>query len=157
MWVEMIFHPPMIRFFIGAGGMTCHTSTGLPLGLRILPRTSIIQYPTSMHTYVAPVDVYATARSMGPNAQINLAYNLTWIFSVGSGFYYLVRLHFCEIQANVTMINQRVFDVFLYNQTAEPRVDVFSRQAWLGFLCIRIIWFLFQMKSTTVFVTRTAS
>ena len=36
MWVEMIFHPPMIRVFIGPGPMTCHTSIGLPLGLHIL-------------------------------------------------------------------------------------------------------------------------
>ncbi|GMY25729.1 receptor-like protein kinase FERONIA [Fagus crenata] len=83
-----------------------------------------IQYPPGMPSYVAPQDVYATARSMGPNPQININYNLTWIFSVNSGFYYLVRLHFCEIQLNITQVNQRVFNIFLYNQTADPRVDV---------------------------------
>ncbi|XP_023904975.1 receptor-like protein kinase FERONIA [Quercus suber] len=85
-----------------------------------------IQYPPSIPPYVAPIDVYATTRSMGPNSQVNLNYNLTWIFSVDSEFTYLVRLHFCEIQANITLINQRVFDIFLYNQTAEQGVDVIA-------------------------------
>ena len=85
-----------------------------------------IQYPPSIPSYVAPIDVYATARSMGPNSQVNLNYNLTWIFSVDSGFAYLVRLHFCEIQVYMTMVNQRVFDIFLYNQTAEQGVDVIA-------------------------------
>ncbi|TQD95751.1 hypothetical protein C1H46_018695 [Malus baccata] len=88
-----------------------------------------ISYPTTMPTYVAPQDVYSTARSMGPNAQINLNYNLTWIFSVDSGFSYLVRLHFCEVAQNITKVNQRVFDIFLNNQTAQSGADVV---AWAG-------------------------
>ncbi|MBA0711084.1 hypothetical protein Golax_010313 [Gossypium laxum] len=84
-----------------------------------------IDYGT-MPTYIAPKDVYATARSMGPNAEINNHYNLTWMFSVESGFSYLVRLHFCEFTENITKINQRVFDVFLNNQTADQGVDVIA-------------------------------
>ena len=85
-----------------------------------------IQYPTSMPTFVAPVNVYDTARSMGPNLEININYNLTSIFSIDSKFSYLVRLHFCEIQGNITKINQRVFDIILYNQTAEQGADVIA-------------------------------
>ncbi|XP_075637687.1 receptor-like protein kinase FERONIA [Castanea sativa] len=99
---------------------------GAAFGVSYSADNMTIQYPTGMPTYVAPVDVYSTARSMGPNAEINLNYNLTWIFSVDSGFSYLVRLHFCEIQGNITKINQRVFDIFLYNQTAEQEVDVIA-------------------------------
>ncbi|KAK1562350.1 hypothetical protein Q3G72_010543 [Acer saccharum] len=56
------------------------------------PSKTIISYPKNMPTYVAPENVYSTARSMGLNPQINKNYNLTWIFSVDVGFYYLVRL-----------------------------------------------------------------
>ncbi|KAK7374079.1 hypothetical protein VNO80_07505 [Phaseolus coccineus] len=76
------------------------------------------EYPPGTPSYIAPLDVYTTARSMGPNAKINMNYNLTWIFNIDSGFSYLVRLHFAEVSSNITKINQRVFDIFLNNQTA---------------------------------------
>jgi serine/threonine protein kinase len=100
---------------------------GAAIGVPVATDQNVtIKYPTNMPTFVAPQNVYSTARSMGPNNQINLNYNLTWIFSVDSGFSYLVRLHFCEVQENITMINQRVFDIFLYNQTAEAGADVIA-------------------------------
>ncbi|KAF3449275.1 hypothetical protein FNV43_RR10003 [Rhamnella rubrinervis] len=83
-----------------------------------------IKYPNGMPSFVAPLDVYSTARSMGPNPQINLNYNLTWIFAIDSGFFYLVRLHFCEVAASMSKTNQRVFDIFLSNQTAKSEADV---------------------------------
>ncbi|KAH7845058.1 hypothetical protein Vadar_034731 [Vaccinium darrowii] len=78
-----------------------------------------------MPTYIAPVDVYATARTMGP-AVYNENYNLTWIFTVDSGFFYLVRLHFCELDPNITKINQRVFNIYLGNLTAQAGADVIA-------------------------------
>ncbi|PON45592.1 Mitogen-activated protein kinase kinase kinase [Trema orientale] len=88
-----------------------------------------IGYLKGIPTYVAPVNVYSTARSMGPNANVNLNYNLTWILSIDSGFSYLVRLHFCEVASNITKQNQRVFTIFIGNQTAEDQADV---AAWAG-------------------------
>ncbi|KAK1283995.1 Receptor-like protein kinase FERONIA [Acorus calamus] len=85
-----------------------------------------IKYSDTIPEYIAPPVVYGTARSMGPNALVNLNYKLTWIATVDAGFYYLVRLHFCEIIYPVTKVNMRVFDVFINNMTAVQGLDVIA-------------------------------
>ncbi|URD77243.1 receptor-like protein kinase [Musa troglodytarum] len=61
---------------------------------------------------------------MGPDPKVNMNFNLTWIFQVDGNFTYLVRLHFCELQ--MKKINQRVFDIFINNQTAQAQADVIA-------------------------------
>ncbi|KAJ0520510.1 putative protein kinase RLK-Pelle-CrRLK1L-1 family [Helianthus annuus] len=76
---------------------------------------------------IAPVDVYRTARSQGPDPNINKQSNVTWLFNVDANFTYLVRFHFCEYQ--VDKINQRVFEIYLNNETAFATADII---AWTG-------------------------
>ncbi|KAM3286411.1 hypothetical protein P3S67_025210 [Capsicum chacoense] len=83
-----------------------------------------ITYNSETPAYTAPTIVYTTSRTIANNSR-----NLDWIFPLDSGFYYLFRLHVCEIQLDVTKINQRVFDIFIGNQTAEQQGDVI---AWSG-------------------------
>ncbi|CDP15786.1 unnamed protein product [Coffea canephora] len=81
-----------------------------------------IKYTPQTPNYAAPPIVYATARAMG---QFSTSFNLSWIFPVDSGFLYLLRLHFCEINPDlITKENQRVFTIFINNRTAEPEADI---------------------------------
>jgi len=98
---------------------------GAAVGITISadPNSSML-YSDSVPQYIAPSEVYSTARSMGPVNDINLKYNLTWLVLVDSGFNYLVRLHFCELI--YTKPNQRVFDIFIHNQTVETQFDVIA-------------------------------
>ncbi|PON39467.1 Mitogen-activated protein kinase kinase kinase [Trema orientale] len=81
--------------------------------------------------YTAPDNVYRTARSMGNDDDKTkiLSYRLTWEFQVDYGFYYFVRLHFCEIQPEMNETGARVFQIFIANQIADERADVFG---WAG-------------------------
>ncbi|KAG5400820.1 hypothetical protein IGI04_015427 [Brassica rapa subsp. trilocularis] len=85
-----------------------------------------INYTEKTPPYVAPEDVYKTYRTMGNvhNAEINLNFNMTWLFPVDAGFLYLVRLHFCETLAEVNGPGQRIFTIFLGNQIAKQEMDV---------------------------------
>ncbi|KAF5961936.1 hypothetical protein HYC85_003145 [Camellia sinensis] len=67
---------------------------------------------TTHRNYIAPATVYTTARTMGKDPNVNLKYNLTWIFTVDSGFWYLARLHCCEFQQEVTTGYERCGDVY---------------------------------------------
>ncbi|KAG7986474.1 hypothetical protein I3843_03G082700 [Carya illinoinensis] len=79
--------------------------------------------------YIAPDNVYRSAITMGPNITWNLHSNLTWGLPVDPGFNYLVRLHFCEIEPNITMAGERPFIIYIDNQTAEGTADVIM---WSG-------------------------
>ncbi|KAF5739544.1 kinase family protein [Tripterygium wilfordii] len=82
-----------------------------------------IQYK-DLPEYSAPVNVYKTARAIGPDSDVNKKTNQTWLFPVDANFTYIVRLHFCEFQ--LSKINQRVFNVYINNQTAEGEVDIIA-------------------------------
>ncbi|KAK3003489.1 hypothetical protein RJ639_018820 [Escallonia herrerae] len=82
-----------------------------------------ISYSSKVPKCTAPLEMYATARTIKP---ISYRINLTWFFPVDSGFYYLVRLHFCEISWDVKAqaYNQRIFRVYVNHQIAEEDANV---------------------------------
>ncbi|XWS36838.1 hypothetical protein CRYUN_Cryun20dG0120100 [Craigia yunnanensis] len=97
---------------------------GSAFGVAQYQLEATIKYTEATPAYTAPDIVYKTSRTMGPTPSINLNYNLTWLFTVDSGFYYLVRLHFCENA--LQLVNQRVFGIFINNHTAEEGMDVIA-------------------------------
>ncbi|CAK8540754.1 unnamed protein product [Lathyrus sativus] len=83
--------------------------------------------PNTIPNYTAPEAVYLTARSYGMDATEE--YNVTWNFEVDSAFTYMIRLHFCEFDPNITNPSDRVFRIFIHDILAEPFADVI---AWSG-------------------------
>ncbi|KAF3942807.1 hypothetical protein CMV_030569 [Castanea mollissima] len=135
--LEMLYRINVGGSFISPGGdtgmfrswnsddkyLTEDLSSSLPVNNTI--ELNFSQIPS----YTAPEEVYRTARTMGINRSLNKLYNLTWQFPVDSQFDYLVRLHFCEFQLEFKAAGDRVFLVFIANQTAERAADVIR---WSG-------------------------
>ncbi|KAL9323552.1 hypothetical protein ACSQ67_008409 [Phaseolus vulgaris] len=74
--------------------------------------------------YVAPKELFRTARDQGRNGTLNKISNLTWVFPVDCGFTYVLRLHFCELDPQINNIGDRRFFVYIKSQLAEDRADV---------------------------------
>lgn len=84
-----------------------------------------IKYTADVPMEIAPVNVYTTSRSMGGDFEKgDKRYNLTWVFEADADFTYVLRFHFCEDL--YSRVNQRVFDIFINNHTAEVGVDVIA-------------------------------
>ncbi|MCO5574779.1 hypothetical protein L7F22_028571 [Adiantum nelumboides] len=75
-----------------------------------------------LDNFTAPEGVYTSARFMSNYNNVNMQFNLTWNFSVDANFTYYIRLHFCELEH--TMLNVRVFDIYINNQLAYLAYDV---------------------------------
>ncbi|CAA2971474.1 Serine threonine kinase [Olea europaea subsp. europaea] len=86
--------------------------------------TLSINYTEHTPTYTTPKIVYTTSRVIGNGSK-----SLEWSFPIDSGFYYLLRLHFCEIVMDITGQNQRVFTISINNQIADSEADVIF---WTG-------------------------
>ncbi|TKY65070.1 Receptor protein kinase FERONIA [Spatholobus suberectus] len=74
--------------------------------------------------YTAPDQVYRTSRSMGRTGSINMGFNLTWQLPVDSGFTYMLRLHFCQLDWHVWQAGHLSFYIFIADQLATDRADV---------------------------------
>ncbi|KAI4352424.1 hypothetical protein L6164_006678 [Bauhinia variegata] len=79
---------------------------------------------TLVPNYTAPDPVYRTVRSMGMNATLNKISNLTWKFPVDSGFIYMLRLHFCELDTKVIQLSDKVFYIYIDDKLAEETANV---------------------------------
>ncbi|KAK4712360.1 hypothetical protein R3W88_006873 [Solanum pinnatisectum] len=86
-----------------------------------------VTYTDETPAYTAPNIVYTTARELANNSR-----SLDWKFPLDSGFYYLFRLHFCEIELEMKRLNYRVFNIYIGNQTADEQVDVIERTGGWG-------------------------
>nr|POE55821.1 receptor-like protein kinase feronia [Quercus suber] len=71
-------------------------------------------------------DYFLSKVTMGPDRIRNSMSNLTWELPVETGFNYLVRLHFCEIDPGIHVSGSRVFTIYVDYQLAEETADVIS-------------------------------
>ncbi|KAK8994735.1 hypothetical protein V6N11_045808 [Hibiscus sabdariffa] len=76
----------------------------------------------------APEDVYRSSRSMGRDSDMNLKYNLTWVFHVDPNFTYIVRLHFCEFLYDKP--NMRASNIYINNETAQGGEESADIYVW---------------------------
>ncbi|KAK4367255.1 hypothetical protein RND71_015135 [Anisodus tanguticus] len=97
-------------------------------GVGITMSTNMTIRYDDLPSYVAPLSVYESCRSMGFESNLNMNYNLTWVFNVDANFTYLIRFHWCDFIVDSTKINSLVFNVYINGQIAEREVDLIALQ-----------------------------
>lgn len=74
-------------------------------------------------TYIAPIKVYQTARTMLADTKLS-ANSLTWKIPVQLGFKYLIRLHFSKFQQQIAESTDKDFSVLINNQIAKDSTNI---------------------------------
>ncbi|XP_047162701.1 receptor-like protein kinase FERONIA [Vigna umbellata] len=78
--------------------------------------------------YTAPDQVYRTVRNIGSNP----FKNLTWHLPVYSGFFYLLRLHFCQLNPYFKERGDQIFYIFIQDQLSETGADILKWSDKMG-------------------------
>ncbi|WVZ06821.1 hypothetical protein V8G54_020167 [Vigna mungo] len=84
-----------------------------------------LSFTKKIPNYTAPDQVFRSVRNMGRDASINMRNNITWQLTVDSGFTYLLRLYFCELNPSVDEAGVLRFFIFIHDQLATDWADVF--------------------------------
>ncbi|KAL2329825.1 hypothetical protein Fmac_017406 [Flemingia macrophylla] len=87
-------------------------------------RTTNLRFTLLTPNYTAPDEVYRTLRTMGTNGSTNMMSNLSWQLPVDSGFTYLLRLYFCELNPLIVRAGDLRFNIFIADQLATDWADV---------------------------------
>ncbi|KAH1156350.1 hypothetical protein GLYMA_18G270100v4 [Glycine max] len=83
-----------------------------------------LRFTKKTPNYTAPDTVYRSVRNMGSNGTFNMGFNLTWQLPVDSGFTYLLRLHFCQLDPNISLPGDLSFFIFVQDQMVEKWADI---------------------------------
>ncbi|XP_047162703.1 receptor-like protein kinase FERONIA [Vigna umbellata] len=87
--------------------------------------TTKLSFTKKIPNYTAPDQVFRSVRNMGRDASFNMRNNITWQLTVDSGFTYLLRLYFCELNPRVHEAGFLRFFIFIHDQLATDWADVF--------------------------------
>ncbi|KAK7374639.1 hypothetical protein VNO80_08076 [Phaseolus coccineus] len=87
--------------------------------------TTKLSFTKKTPNYTAPDQVFRSVRNMGMNGSNNIKSNITWHFTVDSGFTYLLRLYFCELNPRIDDAGILRFSIFIDDQLATDWADVF--------------------------------
>ncbi|KAG4378098.1 hypothetical protein GLYMA_18G270600v4 [Glycine max] len=87
-------------------------------------KSTKLSFTAMVPNYTAPDEVYRTVRGMGTNFSVNMGFNLTWKLPVDSRFTYLFRLHFCQLDPQVTDAGDLEFYIYIEDQLVNDRADV---------------------------------
>ncbi|KAG4922754.1 hypothetical protein JHK87_051457 [Glycine soja] len=79
---------------------------------------------TKTPNYTAPDTVYRSLRNMGSNGTVNMGFNLTWQLPVDSGFTYLLRLHFCQLNPDMKNPGDQSFFIYVQDLLVEKWADI---------------------------------
>ncbi|KAH1156359.1 hypothetical protein GLYMA_18G270700v4 [Glycine max] len=83
-----------------------------------------LRFTNKIPNYTAPDTVYRSVRNMGSNGTFNMGFNLTWQLPVDSGFTYLLRLHFCQLDPNISRPGDQSFFIYVQDQLVEDWADI---------------------------------
>ncbi|KAH1156361.1 hypothetical protein GLYMA_18G270900v4 [Glycine max] len=83
-----------------------------------------LRFTKKTPNYTAPDTVYRSVRNMGSNGTFNMGFNLTWQLPIDSGFNYLLRLHFCQLDPNISRPGDQSFFIYVQDQLVEDWADI---------------------------------
>ncbi|KAH0859458.1 hypothetical protein HID58_087719 [Brassica napus] len=91
--------------------------------LVVTANPSSIKYSASVTQETAPNMVYATADTMGEEANVaSPSFNVTWVLPVEPEFRYFVRVHFCDVVSQA--LNTLVFNLYVNDDLALGSLDL---------------------------------
>lgn len=86
--------------------------------------TTKLRFTATVPNYTAPDELYRTLRDMGNDKTHNMVSNMTWEFNVDASFYYMIRLHFCELHPRINTSRDRAFFIYINEVVVENHADV---------------------------------